>query len=482
MNNYSFWPGTNDWDYVVAALRAVKLHKNIENYKTRIIDDIGYSCKDSAPKKIYDLARKYYLDYCLESRDEAWIEVIKYINSSENIANTHEYVPCDQCKTFVTKEYKNHSHCSGCNKASLFAKFYECGKCSSCCRCSQCACCGKHSENLNVCSNCNFCDKDCKCPKCPHTKCKRKIGCDRCGGCSNHCNCFLKNKIFKADASQLDKINCNRLVGVEWEINKVNNTNNFYKTIYNNLSQKIFDGSCGSEIVTPPMSGNFIKTIITDIGKTLVKNNAKINKQCSVHVHVDGRDLEWEHINKLIQVYIRLEPILYFLGGPERISNSFCKPCGYNYKNILSSKDKEKIKSKIINYAINSYDPEYYIQNDGGKKAPGRYKGLNLCPWIIGKPKNKSDSTIEFRIHQKSLNSKDIINWAVLCAKIVEFSKNATDYEINELNDMADSSAIKLIAPEVISWVRGKIRARKDFLTKKIEYNKGKFSIVKKVK
>lgn len=381
------------------------------------------------------------------------------IDEGEEIVASCEYNWCSRCGHMVG--YEDHYHCNNrrCNAVfdSESDDRYSCGYCENCCECFICDRCSEHTDS--GCHHCDRCSDCCNCSFCQ--SCDNNTvdcyDCDCCDGCCE-CNGIIDDinecgSAIKASRETLKHFNSTRLAGVEWEYNSITdrgvNLLSGWKEDWDGRIHK--DGSCGYEAVTPPMAGDNIANCLSDLGKAL--GYADADSSCGIHVHVDARDVSWQEMYKILHVYSKYEAFLYMLAGDWRIKNTYCKPCGTEYLSALGNTDR---KLSIIGVAINS-------SNDGvrdrmkhsgiSKKDCGRYRSLNIMPWLAGRRKGKSDTTIEFRLHGNSLDSSKVIGWTQLCVRLIDWCVKASWSEINDLPKSALAGFIKVISPDLKNYI-----------------------------
>lgn len=378
-----------------------------------------------------------------------------------------DYKWCEQCRKMMAG---SHNHCPSCNIA-VNGNGNPCGRCRNCCNCLRCNRCGSHyppEQGMTVCNSCQSCRNCCKCVPCRYDGCQtgQKVSCNNCGGCRGCCQCNKSayGKPWRASRSnKRTKFDCPRLVGVEWEFNRVNDRIPMQSWVRNWRGRIQHDGSCGEEIVTPPMAGDFMVECLTDLGESFKKAGGSADNRCSIHVHVDSRDVCWKDLRRLVVAYSKYEGFLYMLGGEHRALNRYCKPCGRVYGDFLKLKDW---KEKIINEALATTDGRHRLNGgDISKKANGRYRGLNLCPWLVGRARKESDTTIEFRIHENTLDSREVVYWTQTLARLVEWCTTATDEQANSLPDNP-IEGFKIISPETVNWIEEKTAAWKKQFTR----------------
>lgn len=387
------------------------------------------------------------------------------------------------------------SSCSTCNARTLVT--YQCGQCQDCCTHDHCPRCVRigplnrvecHGSETtggeHLCSHCDQCENHCECFYCEACESHQETGCDSCGVCSECCTCERCEECgyiqccctasrqagspFLPMKSKLSRFDCERLVGVEIEYNEVNSRAPITSWCRSWRAGVHDDGSCGQEIVTAPMAGDWIEECIGSLGEKLKEAGATIDNRCGVHVHVDVKDYSWHDMYRLLWVYAKIEPLLYLFAGQHRIVNTYCTPCGNKFTDALSQIDR---KGAILDLVYNR-DPgrgkKYVRDYKPGKKDGGRYRGLNICPWLAGRRANgkrkqakpvKNDTTVEFRLHRNTKDMSRVVGWTKLCARLVDWCANATDREAQELfidskgNIRSPLRALSVIAPDCKQWM-----------------------------
>lgn len=298
----------------------------------------------------------------------------------------------------------------------------------------------------------------------------------------------MEDRAWRASSpTHRKQFNSTRLVGVEWEYN--NCGSELYDVRHPEYGRRSFmereplqswrrkwnakikhDGSCGYEVVTPPLSGDYIAQGLRELGKAFIESKTVIDKRCSVHVHIGCKDFSWQDMYRLLWVYSQVETILFWLGGKERMKSSWCRPCGQAYRKAVSYSQKTiNQKVLLVAYATNKkcdrINDDYYGCSDisgldyyrryGDRRAQGRYKALNLCPWLSARKRNKKGMTVEFRLHKyaEPEETEDVIQWVQLLVQLVDWAKKATDEEAKQLPQNA-LLALHAIAPKSRKWIR----------------------------
>lgn len=442
---------------------------NEENYELNSCSNCHTCCShdrcDSpeCSKCNYDTA---FCDSCIKCKSHCACETCK-----ECECKVTEL--CDCCE--ICLECCQCSWCEGCSRKFLVANCGECSYCETCCDCSFCHNC----DNLTDCEDCGSCDTCCSCDAPRETY----VAPDRANIVSGQVACGSRGWRAK-HPSKRKVFNCDRLVGVEWEYNNCATSEELLKWTKKWKAGNHSDGSCGREVVTSPMSGDYIVECLSELGEAFKKCGTNVDDRCAIHVHVDASKFNWADMMRLLKVYALVEPLLYALGGHKRATNKYCIPCGSSYMLAMQQPDP---KGSILNVAYGKSDGRRYRSKSNNKKDGIRYRGLNIVPWIAGRGvrKNKSparpDTTVEFRIHKSSSDANQVIGWVKVCAKLVDWAYKASDKEVEALPKSPTKALTKIIAPDLSSWILDRIKLwRKESKesSKSITYNNGKYGIV----
>lgn len=431
--------------------------------------------------------------------DVPTLEILKYrdhrsINFPDIIATVKDCI--DNGPYFIL--------CQSCN-GRRDEKLLACNYCKECCedQLFDCPTCDNHTHrnHRNLCENCENCRDCCECMRC--ISCARVADsiCDNEEYCRECCTCSRMRSISTLPkvwhANKLDEFNIPRTAGVEWEFNECS-YDPIYDWVKNWRGMVHRDGSCGWEAVTSPIAGDKIFSCLAELESAFREGNAEIDERCGIHVHVDASDLNWEQMYNLLWTYQLIEPLMYIIGGQHRMEGEYCEAIGPKYKQALLStlgfpgeldqtKDRKNLICQIasIRSIRNDFSPGFR------KKDTGRYRGLNLCPWLAGRAKRKqrtviertfdaklgnkelaigrgvagtrkresiqaSDTTVEFRIHENSSDAVEVANWTQLCVSIVDWSANASRAEVLALR--TPLQALMTIAPSLKNWVLDHIK------------------------
>lgn len=397
--------------------------------------------------------------------------------------------------------------CANC--ASLFDNICgTCIRCETCCACVNCDGCDINVRRGNICGNCERCRGACcecsVCDACGQRRNSQYFECNSCDCCNNCCNCNEEPQEEEADLSpeatgnygkvwgdpkvfsHFKTFRCKRSAGVEWEYNKANSASeidHWARTWHGDIHD---DGSCGREAVTPPMRGDYIAKILTSLGETFTKAEAKADDRCGIHVHVDTHDFNWQDMYRLLRVYAKVEPILYLVGGQQRINSTFAKPVGDTFMKALNAPDPKDYVLSLVYRESGVGQGKVQHREDPIKKAGGRYRGLNIAPWTFGRKFRKDvrpDTTVEFRIHRNSLDANRIIGWTHLCVQLVDWAYKSSDKDVKNLPKSA-LRALCVISPESKSYIMKRIKSwriatrRQSGITRRISVKNGEFKLL----
>jgi len=177
---------------------------------------------------------------------------------------------------------------------------------------------------LAICSVCLQCDAcGCICTRC--TKCNRRIPASRAHYCSNCAVCrkcdTCRHMPHFVPPHRMKNVRTNvpmvinklpRLLGIELELSDWGRLTNYHftKLSYTQAHDWSVQPS-GLEMVVSPLKGDaFIRGMI-ELATACEQYHATCNDSCAFHVHVDGSDLSYWEIRRLLRVYSRLEAEIY---------------------------------------------------------------------------------------------------------------------------------------------------------------------------
>ncbi|WP_185226118.1 amidoligase family protein [Chryseobacterium indologenes] len=173
-------------------------------------------------------------------------------------------------------------------------------------------------------------------------------------------------------------------------------------------------GNNAKEIVSPVLQGPDGLKDFRKACKALRLSNAQVNTTCGVHVHLDANDYSIENFKTLLKnqylVEIQIDRIMP--RSRKANNNTYCQGFRSNNQNTFF----QKIDAcRTVNELANLFRTRYFK--------------LNLQSF-------QRHGTVEFRQHGASTNFLKIKNWILICARLVEFSKqNILLTDINQILD-----------------------------------------------
>jgi hypothetical protein len=158
------------------------------------------------------------------------------------------------------------------------------------------------------------------------------------------------------------------------------------------------DSSCGMEVVSPPSKGWQGLRKALQVADALAKDpKIKVDKRCSVHVHVDVSDLSEAQLASVVSWYVKCEPVFLDAMPPERKRNRYCQFIGMtnNFR----------------------HDQPYTDRDIIARCGDVKYYSMNTLNWVNGTRK-----TVEFRpIEGAGVKDPYLIkNWVRMLIHFVE--------------------------------------------------------------
>jgi len=228
-------------------------------------------------------------------------------------------------------------------------------------------------------------------------------------------------------------------------------------SICNNLGLiPLRDGSIeGLEYVTIPLQGkNGLQTVIDSVNQ--LKRRTRYDNNCSLHIHYGNIPRTEEFFIGLYKVLFKIQEEMYDMFPLHKFKNFGIKKKHYTKPLPLGTMLKldNKISSKTVKenfnhvYSFLSMGSSYanfgnHLDNiishpsdpQGTSKwnIRTRYHWVNLIPLLFG---NKQ--TVEFRIHTPTYDANKIVNYLILCASIVNFTKNNLSNILKNSNSIAN--------------------------------------------
>lgn len=237
------------------------------------------------------------------------------------------------------------------------------------------------------------------------------------------------------------------------------------------------DGSCGYEINTAPARGDKFEKQIVAICNLLVAGQATIDRRCGAHVHVDARDAagnlpSFDVIKRLAVLWSMVERAMFDVVAPTRVRNDYCFPCGEQYVKTLSAAADASVAAnprtalsldatgaqaavERLLYGATGSAAQYGKRDKYG--CHYRKAAMNLHSFFFA-PSGTPRGTVEFRLHQGSLNGTKLTMFARLCASLVEWCHTHTDADLARLRGSAAEILDKVCpAEDVKAWRKRRV-------------------------
>jgi predicted RNA-binding Zn-ribbon protein involved in translation (DUF1610 family) len=166
-------------------------------------------------------------------------------------------------------------------------------------------------------------------------------------------------------------------------------------SVRNNMNDDERRNYSSMELTSPKLFG---EDGFKDIKKALdfwAGIGGTVNNSCGFHVHVDAWNYTLEDLLRLLLVWAKIEPVVYFLVSPSRRHNTFSK--------MWRRENTRKTARIFLGIDLDPREDRYYALN---RVAFEKYR------------------TVEFRIHQGTMNMEKVKYWTVFCLKLVEKVKN----------------------------------------------------------
>lgn len=182
----------------------------------------------------------------------------------------------------------------------------------------------------------------------------------------------------------------------------------------------VSDGSVtgvnAKELVSPVLQGKSGLADFRKACKALRISNAQVNTTCGVHVHLDANDYSIENFRTLLKNQYLIENQIDKMMPKSRRANAnrYCQGFRSNAQTTFFQKiDNCQTILQLANLFAT------------------RYFKLNLQSF-------QRHGTVEFRQHGASTNFLKIKNWILICARLVEFSKQ--NILLTDLNQILDEN------------------------------------------
>ncbi len=227
------------------------------------------------------------------------------------------------------------------------------------------------------------------------------------------------------------------------------------------------------ELRLAPTNGDLFVQQMLEYGKAFRETKSTTNNSCGLHIHVDARDLNDDHLDNVLMLWSKIEEPLYSIISPRRKKAHWCKAWNFKNKNIVDIHNK--ITRNGQSYLIGNQDAWGYKRHSekltnkikalsaikSNSLHTERYSALNLVAL-------SSHGTLENRMHHGTTNVTNIINWGIINASLVDFAKSNTMESIEKMRN--GWYTLMEVAPtkEVRKWAMERRESWKNNPTKTI--------------
>jgi len=153
-------------------------------------------------------------------------------------------------------------------------------------------------------------------------------------------------------------------------------------------TEVISDTDCVGHELTVLCTEKDLSFILNKVNNLLIDCGAEVNKSCGLHVHIDCRSRSYKQV---VSNFLSKQKEMRKMVPDERKVSGYCKP--------LTKKDL-KIKDQTL---------------------LSRYKDINIRSY----PKLK---TIEIRLHEATVNTKDIMSWCKYLIGVADKKRVSKQY------------------------------------------------------
>lgn len=344
--------------------------------------------------------------------------------SKENNRNVEQnrFVTCHSCEDDINlqnepvHEVGGESHCSEC----FHETYFECNNCDDC----------QYRDYEYVTD-----DGDSYCEDCYYDLFTNCVGCDyqmyrdsaewinddpHCYDCATErTNVTLDEygTCHMAVSESFDRNKWKRRVGLE--IEAVHDMDDEMETDFyeDNIEidrnwRIVHDGSINSEggtgrefVMRGGMQGDELYQAIEGLSDILWSRGWGVNRSCGLHIHIDGSDLDAEHLSSILKVAKMSESIIYKMMPPSRRNGRWCR------RIPLSLSEIERMRLSEEHF-IEAWYSAFDVRPSMEKYNDSRYCGVNMHSRVV-------HGSIEFRHHSGTIDPRKIINWIEICQRIV---------------------------------------------------------------
>ena len=180
----------------------------------------------------------------------------------------------------------------------------------------------------------------------------------------------------------------------------------------------VYDGSIsGAEYVTGVLQGDKGVDMLHDIC-SMLSETCSVNKSCGLHVHIGGFNDNRRFSLLALRLGVMIENELYSMMPDSRKQNSFCKPVGFELKELTFGNIKKVLADYV--FSANELNQSYNKKRATDRYTSQRYRWLNL----VNCNSSSRFTTIEFRQHSGTTSFEKVYNWTLICMSFVNFVEN----------------------------------------------------------
>lgn len=197
-----------------------------------------------------------------------------------------------------------------------------------------------------------------------------------------------------------------RLLGVELETEGVD-VDEWPPSLYwDYVREGSLRGDHTEFVLSRPYTGSDYIAAIKELASNLKHPGVEITGRCSLHIHVDARDLNKNQLFAVCLLYTIFEYPLYQISG-NRYFNKYCVPVA---------------ESQYLQQAIANLKKDSYV--DRGN----RYGGLNLNAL-------QNFGSLEFRMHEGTTSQRELLTWSKILHDLVEEGRKLSPEDVLRIAD-----------------------------------------------
>lgn len=156
----------------------------------------------------------------------------------------------------------------------------------------------------------------------------------------------------------------------------------------------------------------------------------QISDRCSVHVHLDVRDLDNKELSNFILIYTLVERVMFLIIDESRVKNNYCKP-------LTNSSFKYILCDLLKKQGIDEYDSiDRFVR--AVRENCNKYSALNILPIA-------TYGSIEFRHHQGTTDMSAIKRWINVILALKRASVNSVDTYVNIYKEHGHKEVLRTI-------------------------------------